>query len=128
MNGVRAHVTTILKSNKKGSWANGSASFGHFARLDKNGFKERDVGMKSSEAQVHRWLVAINRLRLECGWTSAEMNEHIRCSEEYQPAVWLGDLSRAQLFRVYKDLCELRKFQKWREKEMARRLALEKGD
>lgn len=57
--------------------------------------------------------LAINQVRLACGWDWAMTNEF--CHKEFGAIV--QDMPVPELFRFYKDLHNLRKFQLWKERE-----------
>lgn len=65
--------------------------------------------LHTKEEMRDRLQIAINHQRLRCGWDWALANEH--CRETFGAIV--QDMNNQQLFRFYKDLCELRKFQEF---------------
>ena len=72
----------------------------------------RDKPEAVQERVRSRIQVGINDVRRAVGWDWATANEH--CLDVFGAIV--QDMTAPQLYRFYKDLWELRKFQQWKEK------------
>lgn len=70
---------------------------------------------KTAQAQERtrdRLQVAINQLRHKIGWSWAETNDWL--DDAFAVGMRIPDMGNGALFRSFKDLVELRKFQEWK--------------
>lgn len=71
--------------------------------------KIRKTSPEVQDRLRHRLQVSINELRREVGWGWDLMNDH--CIESFGRIS--SEMTNRELFRLMKDLYELRKFQAW---------------